>query len=864
MYRPVRLQQFFERTAVERPSATAVLDEDRALTYRDLDQRANQLAHHLRRAGIGPGRRVGILLNRSWRTYAALLGALKAGATFVPIDPASPRDRVEYIAGDAGLDVLLTTSDLLPATADVSCRVVPLDVEQSQVDAAPVSPPPLDLAGDPPCYVIYTSGSSGRPKGVAVAHSSICNFIDVVPRVYDVRPSDRVYQGMTISFDFSIEEIWPTFATGATLVVGPSDSRRLGAELADFLDEKRVTLFYCVPTLLATIPRDLPTVRMLYVGGEACPAGLVERWSRPGRRMLNTYGPTEATVTATWGELFPGKPVTIGRPLPTYSVVLLDEQQRPVPRGEVGEICIGGPGVAIGYVGLPEKTADRFVRHPLAPAGGRLYRTGDLGRIDANGEIVYLGRADDEVKIRGHRVDLGEIENVLLEDAEVESAVAALVPVAGSDQLVSYVTRRDGAAAPEDALLARLQTQVKRRLPDYMVPAYLEVLDALPTMPSGKVDRAKLPKPTGRRMLGGDGAVVAADGDTEVRLRAVWAEVLGLEPAELSVTADFFIDLGGHSLLAATAVSLMRERGVGRSPAVRDLYGHPTVRGLAAHLDTRAAASATGADAPAPRSAPQRHGSGRYGLAGVVQGGFLYALMLMLTLPVAAIYSFNDGEVSIGVLGQLTVAATAVYLGVRWALAPLMVHLLSTNVQPGRYRLWGRVYVQLWATDLALALAPLPVLSGSPLLPAYLRMLGAHVGKDSHIGTSAISLPSLVRIGDGASIGYGVHVRPWVVEDGYVVVAPVVVGNGAFVGAGSVLEPGSRVGDGAMLGEQSTAGRGQVINAGERWAGSPSAPSDRIDPVLRQMAAAPRQPGWTRAQYTGVSAAWRCWSSSPS
>ena len=261
MYRPVRLQQFFERTAVERPSATAVLDEDRALTYRDLDQRANQLAHHLRRAGIGPGRRVGILLNRSWRTYAALLGALKAGATFVPIDPASPRDRVEYIAGDAGLDVLLTTSDLLPATADVSCRVVPLDVEQSQVDAAPVSTPPLDLAGDPPCYVIYTSGSSGRPKGVAVAHSSICNFIDVVPRVYDVRPSDRVYQGMTISFDFSIEEIWPTCRDGATLVVGPSDSRRLGAELADFLDEKRVTSSTACPTLLATIPRDLPTVR---------------------------------------------------------------------------------------------------------------------------------------------------------------------------------------------------------------------------------------------------------------------------------------------------------------------------------------------------------------------------------------------------------------------------------------------------------------------------------------------------------------------------------------------------------------------------------------------------------------------------
>ena len=830
-----------------------MLDDGVALTYRELDERANQLAHHLRRKDVGPGRRVGILLNRSWRTYAALLGALKAGATFVPIDPASPRDRVDYIARDADLDLLLTTSDLLPATADVPCQVLPLDRVQGQVDTAPTGTPLPDLVGDPPCYVIYTSGSSGRPKGVAVAHSSICNFIGVVPRVYDVRPSDRVYQGMTISFDFSIEEIWPTFARGATLVVGPSDSRRLGAELADFLDENGVTLFYCVPTLLATIPRDLPSVRMLYVGGEACPAGLVERWSRPGRRMLNTYGPTEATVTATWGELVPGKPVTIGRPLPTYTVVLLDEQQRRVPDGQVGEICIGGPGVAIGYVGLQEKTADRFVRHPLAPGGGRLYRTGDLGRIDSAGEIVYLGRADDEVKIRGHRVDLGEIENVLLEDREVESAVAALVPVAGSDQLVSYVTRPARAGAPDADVITRLQVEVKRRLPEYMVPAYIEVLDALPTMPSGKVDRSKLPEPTGRRLLAGDGVVIAAGSDTERRLRAVWADVLGLEPDELSVTADFFTDLGGHSLLAATAVSLMRERGVGGSPAMRDLYANPTVRELGAHLDTQARSTHAARGALAePRPRPLRHGGGRCGGAGIVQAGFLYALMLMLTLPVAAVYSLNDGQVSLAVLGQLTLAATAVYLAVRWVLAPVMVRLLGTDVQPGRYRLWGRVYLQLWAADLALALAPLPVLSGSPLLSAYLRLLGADVGRNCHIATSAISLPSLISIGEEASIGYGVQVRPWVVEGGHVVVERVMIGDRAFVGAGSVLEPGSAICAGAMLAEQSSTGRDQIIGAGERWAGSPSAPSDRIDPALDEMDAVPWTRGWTRAQLGSV------------
>ena len=330
---PQRLHHFFEASVDRCPTAIAIRNGDEELTYAELDQRANRLAHHLRKLGLGPGSRVGILLIRSCATYVALLGISKAGPTFVPIDPASPAERVAYIAQDAALDLLVSTADLQAGLQDLPCDILALDLADAQIaasraagfrwqSAAPTttsSPVPRPEAE---CYVIYTSGSSGRPKGVVVAQSSICNFIDVVTDVYDVRSTDRVYQGMTISFDFSIEEIWPTFAAGATLVVGPNDSRRLGAELADFLDQARVTVLYCVPTLLATIPRDLPLVRSLMVGGEACPAGLVERWSRPGRRMLNTYGPTESTVTATWGELLPGRPVTIGRPLPTYSVVI--------------------------------------------------------------------------------------------------------------------------------------------------------------------------------------------------------------------------------------------------------------------------------------------------------------------------------------------------------------------------------------------------------------------------------------------------------------------------------------------------------------------------------------------------------------
>ncbi|MCE0761492.1 amino acid adenylation domain-containing protein [Pseudonocardia kujensis] len=823
-----RLHHVVETTARRSPGAVAVDDHGELLTYAELDAHADGLAHLLRERGVVPGGRVGLLLARSWRTYVALLAVLKAGAAFVPIDPASPVDRVAYIADDAGLDLLVTTSDRAPG----------LPVPELCLDTVPLSPaldPPVDDvegAGDPTCYVIYTSGSSGRPKGVEVAHSSIVNFLRVVPGVYDVRPRDRVYQGMTISFDFSIEEIWPTFAVGATLVVGPDDERRLGADLADFLDRSGVTVLYAVPTLLATIPRDLPAVRGLMVGGEACPAHLVERWARPGRRMLNTYGPTEATVTATWGELLPGRPVTIGRPLPTYTIHILDEDLREVAGDAAGEICIGGPGVARGYVGLPEKTADRFVSF----RGERIYRTGDLGHRDPSGEIVYLGRADDEVKIRGHRVDLGEIDSVLLGDPAVGSAVAAML----DDELVAYVTTE----RPAEGLRERLHARLRERVPDYMVPGHLEVLPALPTMPSGKVDRKRLPAPTSPRLVAVSGAVVPPATAAEERVRDAWAEACGIDAAQLSVTANFFAELGGHSLLAATAVSAMRERGAA-TVAVRDLYENPTVRGLAAALPDATLPGATA------RTEPETTSPVRYGLAGTAQAGVLYLLLMLLAAPVAAVYVAEGGQVSLGVLTAIALTATAVYLATRWLLAPLGIRLLGRGVRPGRYRLWGRVHLRLWATDLLLSFTPLPVLSGSALLPGFLRRLGAQIGSEAHLGTASLSLPQLIEIGDDASVGYGAALRPWVVEEGRVVVGPVRVGARAFVGAGALLRPGAVVGTGAVLGEQALL-VGEVP-PGQRWSGSPAAPdTGRSDDEVAGLAALPPAQPWGAAGRLGT------------
>ncbi|MDQ4116494.1 MAG: amino acid adenylation domain-containing protein, partial [Actinomycetota bacterium] len=848
--RPDRLHRFFEASVARQPDRVAVQDGTLELSYRELDARANQLARELIARGSGPGRRVGILLHRSWRTYAVLLAVLKSGAAFVPIDPAAPADRVEYIRSDAGLSLLVTTSDLAEGIA--ADGLVQLDRSVAEVGARPRHPlPPQPPSPDPLAYIIYTSGSSGRPKGVAVGHPSICNFVDVITGVYGVRAHDRVYQGMTISFDFSIEEIWPTFAAGATLVVGPTDSRRIGAELGDFLADTGVTVFCCVPTLLATIGRELPALRTLLVGGEACNAGLVERWARPGRRMLNTYGPTEATVTATWGELRPGVPVTIGRPVPTYTVVLLDDALREVPDGEVGEICIGGPGVALGYVNLPEKTADRFVRHPAAPANGdgRLYRTGDLGRVDERGEIVYLGRADDEVKIRGHRVDLGEIENVALDDPDVESSVAALSS-GGGEELALYVTLSD-PGADRAALVPRLHELLRTRLPEYMVPCYVDVLDALPTQVSGKVDRSRLPPPAGPRIVTADGPPVAPETAAESRVRDVLADALGLEPDKVSVTADFFDELGGHSLLAAQVVTLLRRHQVGRAPAVRDLYHNPTVRGLAAALDTDG--EPDGSVPPPPRPEPVRHSTSRYTAAGYAQAGVLLALLLVMTAPAAAVYAWHEGRIDPGVLAQLAAGATGIYLVQRWLIAPLAVRALTGRIRQGTYRMWGSVHVRLWAADLLLSMAPLPVLSGSPLAATYLRMLGARVGRDVHLGSSLLSLPAQLQIGDGATVGYGAALRPWTLQDGHVLVGPVTVGERAHVGANAVLEPGSIIGPDAVLGEQSALGREQVVPAGEHWAGSPSVP-DPADPAVAELTERGPAPSWTRPQYLAAAA----------
>ena len=346
------------------------------------------------------------------------------------------------------------------------------------------------------------------------------------------------------------------FNAGATLIAGPAEKGScVGNELARFLIEQRVTVLGAVPTMLSSIDEDIPSLRLIEVGGEPCPQNLVARWAKPGRRFLNTYGPTETTITATWAELEPGKPVTIGRPLPSYKVFIADEAGRRVPNGEIGEIYIGGVGVARGYVKRPDITAERFIPDPDAEPGSdaRLYRTGDLGRYTETGEIEYHGRADLQVKLRGYRIELSEIESVILKSEDVQAAAVAVMPSPdGIEELVAYVTPRLGHNVDP----AKLHDLLHYYMPPYMVPAYIELIDALPILPSGKIDRKALPKP-GLTRLGSNKPFVAPKGEIETQISEVWSNVLRLP--QISATADFFRDLGGHSLFAAFAVSKLRE-----------------------------------------------------------------------------------------------------------------------------------------------------------------------------------------------------------------------------------------------------------------------------------------------------------------
>ena len=829
-----RLEHLFEQRCDQlrgqgRASHLAVDAAGGSLSYPELDARANQLARFLIGQGVRPGDRIGLLSDVAVDGYVGMLAALKAHAAFVPLDASFPADRVDYIASDARVRLILTRSHIAARLGPTARQVEMVCVDQAEdlIDAERHDPfssgevpqPPDELA-----YIIYTSGSTGRPKGVAVGHASICNFVRVAAESYGITRDDRVYQGMTIAFDFSVEEIWVPWMCCATLVPRPDGGQLLGPDLGTFLRERHVTALCCVPTLLATLEDDLPELRFLLVSGESCPHDLIARWHRPGRRFLNVYGPTEATVTATWTVVHPGRPVTIGVPLPTYSVVILDpEKDVALAPGNLGEIGIAGIGLAYGYLNRPDLTERAFRPDFLGIRGnppGKIYRTGDLGRVNRQGEIEHHGRIDTQVKIRGYRIELTEIESVLLRVPGIAQAVVSTHrPTQDVVELVAYYSSRMNSP-PVDP--GGVYETLRERLPAYMVPAYLEKLPAIPMMPSGKADRKRLPPPNGPRLQAARGALVAPENDTERVLAAVLRTVLGVD--EVSVDSHFFDELGASSLLMARFNAALRERTALPSVSMKDIYLNPTVRQLAASLRPATPARSGPYQPPLPQPAVQPSGTPRYFLCGALQLLTAVAGIAGGALLLNAGFSWVVG--ARGVLEtytRLVVFGSGTLFGL--GVLPIAVKwLLIGRWKPRSIRAWSFAYFRFWLVKTVVVANPMARLFiGTPLYALYLRALGARVGRGATILTQHIPVcTDLLTIGAGSLITKDNHVSCYRARAGLIETGYVILGAGSFIGEHSVMDINTAVGERAQLGHASALLSGQLVPPGEIWHGCPA------------------------------------------
>ncbi|RKH54315.1 non-ribosomal peptide synthetase, partial [Corallococcus llansteffanensis] len=579
----------FEAQVRRAPDARAATFEGTHLTYAELDARANQVAHALRRRGVGPEVRVALSVERSLDVVIGLLGILKAGGAWVPVDPLLPRERRAFMLEDSGAQVLLTQASLRdrfpePHRTSALC----LDTEHDALAQERTDAPARGVTSRHLAYVLYTSGSTGLPKGTQVEHRSVANLVTHEAAAYGIGPGDRVLQFANLSFDLSVEEIFTTLCAGATLVLAPLEKLMPGTPLQQLLREEAMTVISLTPAALAATPSDgLPALRTVISGGEALPAEVVASWAL-GRRLLNTYGPTEATVVATLTDcVADGRVPAIGRPLANVRTYVLDARGEPVPVGVRGELYLGGVGVARGYAGRPALTAERFVPDAFSgEAGARLYRTGDVVHWREDGTLEFVGRGDAQVKVRGFRIELGEVEAVLRAAPTVKEAVVlAREDVPGDRRLVAYVV----ADAPD---VSALREHLKQHLPEYMVPAAFVALPALPLTANGKVDRKALPAP---EYTGDDREHVPPRTETEERLAGLWRPLLGV--VRVGATDSFF-DLGGHSLLATQAISRIRE-AFGVELPLRALFDAPTVEGLSRLID--AALEGRGVPVPSRR-----------------------------------------------------------------------------------------------------------------------------------------------------------------------------------------------------------------------------------------------------------------------
>jgi non-ribosomal peptide synthetase-like protein len=833
---PSLLQDFFEVAAARWPDRIAVeippgrgRPERRTVTYAELKREADRICQSLRPAVSGESI-VAILLPRTTELLcAAQLGVLKAGAAHLSLDPAFPDGHLATILADSGAVALVTDAAgreragragfSVPHLVDAPAEARP------RGRAAPSVGSPRWLAPQCLAYAVYTSGTTGKPKGVLIEHRGVANLVASDLAEFTLAPGDRVAQGSSASYDSSVEEIWLALAAGATVVVMDDEAARLGPDLIPWLRAERITVLCPPPTLLRTTasarPQDeLPDLRLVYVGGEALPRDVADRWA-DGWRLENGYGPTECTVTAIRTRIQRGGEISIGRPVPRVTAFVLNEDFEEVPDGETGELCLGGAGLARGYHNLPDLTAERF---PVHPKLGRIYRTGDLARRAPDGTLFCLGRIDHQVKLRGYRIELEEIEARLAECPGVLEAACRVQGEGARQTLAAFVVPASPDAPPSTT---SLRSSLERALPSYMVPARIGVIAALPKTVGGKIDRLALPPLPEERPESSRPAVLPRTA-LEETIVAAFREALEI-PASVSVEDDFFDDLGGDSLAAALVISRLRDDPATASLAARDLYDAPTAAGLAER-------AGTGAAAPDSRPRERAAEPGDPALATLGHAAAFFAAILAGSAAgVAAVSHLLPALLSsLGLTAFLLLAPALAFLAlllwvpVSVALTALAKRLLVGTYRPGRFPVWGSLCVRSGIVRHAARLIPWKLLEGTEFQIAALRALGAQIGERVHLHRG-VNLTEggwdLLSIGDDVTVGQEVALQLVELEDGHLVFGEISIGDGATIDVHASVEGDAVLEAGSFLSARSCLARGERIQRGELWDGIPARPA---------------------------------------
>ncbi|MBN9738109.1 MULTISPECIES: Pls/PosA family non-ribosomal peptide synthetase [unclassified Pseudonocardia] len=849
----------------------AVDTADGALSYLELDDAANRMARYLRLHHIGRGDRVALLLDDPADLCVAMLAVVKVGAAYVPLDVRLSAEQVVAIVVDVGARLVFTTSIVAAGVPEferwAATTVVALDLAGrfiGELSSRRLLDFERDLPGGSVAYIVYTFDNDGRPHGVAIEHSSVCNFVRVAGEVYGIGPGDRVFQGQSPASDLMVEATWLPWISGATVVAPPAGPTLHGNALWRFLEEQYVTALRAKAATLAALDEGLLALRLV-LSDASCPPEVIRRWRRPGRRLIGTYGPPEATVASTWAELEPGRPTSLGVPLPTYSIVVLDLEapHPPLPHGLIGEIGIAGVGLARGYVNRDELAKSAFVADTLGVPGNpseRIFRTGDLGYITPDGRIEYRGRLEAGALARGRRFELEPPNpNAVPSGASTPQPTA----VQHASLVVPARVPKGVAAAPTgaEALLGEVLAGVLDR---ELVPADADFFNDLgadsltmakfcaqvrkhPDLPSMSIQYI-YEHPTLRQLatalaLPASASAPTSPSSAQKRLAEIMAEVLDRD--EVPPQANFF-ELGADSLTMAKFCAYVRRDPELPTLSMHDVYATPTLAGLAASVAPTAHRPSTAPQEPAmvlDRGASVRRvGTPGYVLCGVLQVAFVLGWTYLMALVLYLGYEwFLVSPTLLDLYGRAVTIGAASFAFL--CLFPIVVKwVLIGRWTPRTIRIWSLGYVRFWIVKTLVRRNPLVFFRGSPLYVLYLRALGARIGRDVALFAQAVPVcTDLLSIGHRSVVRKDAMFSCYRARDGVIEIGSVTLGDDVFVGEATVLEISTHVGDGGQLGHTSALLSGQQIPAGERWHGSPARPAG-----VDYCTVPPARPGPTR------------------